>query len=58
VIDMKKKELNGIEILEEMLTSLVELLEEKKIITDKEWNERIKKKLIEKKRLTKFEDLK
>ena len=55
---MKKKELNGIEILEEMLTSLVELLEEKKIITDKEWNERIKKKLIEKKRLTKFEDLK
>jgi len=55
---MKKKELKDVEILEEMLTSLVELLEEKGIITDKEWNERIKKKLIDKKRLTRFGDLK
>ena len=56
---MKKSNLKeDVEILEEMVNSLVDLLEEKGIITDKEWNERVKRKLSEKKELTKFEDLK
>lgn len=34
-----------LDLLDDMLTSLVELLEEKRIITQKEWEERIKRRV-------------
>lgn len=40
---MSKKSVEAIEVLDEMLTALVGLLEEKGIITWDEWEERIKK---------------
>ena len=40
-----------------MLTSLVEILEEKDIITQEEWEARTRKKTEEAKGLTKFEEL-
>jgi len=55
---MKKQSLKeDLEILEDMLTGLVDLLEEKGIITNEEWNEKIKKRIKDKKNLIKFENL-
>lgn len=46
-----------IEILEDMLTSLVDLLIEKGIMTEEEYEERVKRKLSESEELTDFEEL-
>jgi len=46
------------EILEDMLTSLVDLLVEKGIITEEEYNAKVKKRLMENEELTRYEDLK
>jgi hypothetical protein len=43
--------------LDKMITSLVEILEEKRILTYEEWEARIRKKIEESKALTKFEEL-
>jgi hypothetical protein len=43
--------------LDKMITSLVEILEEKGILTYEEWEARIRKKIEEAKSLTKFEEL-
>jgi len=43
--------------LDKMVTSLVEILEEKGILTYDEWESRIRKKTEEAKGLTKFEEL-
>ena len=43
--------------LDKMITSLVELLEEKGIIQYEEWENKLREKLEEVKGLTKFEDL-
>jgi mannitol/fructose-specific phosphotransferase system IIA component (Ntr-type) len=47
-----------IEILEDMLTSLVDLLVEKGLITEEEYDAKIKKRLMENEKLTRYEDLK
>lgn len=52
---MVKKE---IEVFEDMLTSLVDLLVEKGIITQGEYEEKVKNKLTDSEELTRFEDLK
>lgn len=46
-----------VDVFDDMLSALVELLEEKGILTQKEWEERIKKKIEEGKDKTKFKDL-
>lgn len=46
-----------IDILDDMLASLVELLVEKGIITHEEYEERVKKKLSNSEELTRFEEL-
>ncbi len=51
---MTKKD---IEILDDMLTSLVDLLVEKGVITQEEYDSKVKKRLEETKGLTRFEDL-
>lgn len=43
--------------LDKMITSLVEILEEKGILTYEEWEARIRKKIEEAKDLTKFEEV-
>ena len=43
--------------LDKMLTALVEILEEKGIMTQDEWEDRIRQKIEEAKDLTKFEEL-
>lgn len=43
--------------LDKMITSLVELLEEKGLIQYEEWENKLRDKLEEVKELTKFEDL-
>jgi hypothetical protein len=46
VTEKTKKELTEeVELLDTMLSSLVELLEEKGILTQKEWEQRIKKQI-------------
>lgn len=52
---MTKKD---IEILDDMLTALVDLLVEKGIITQKEYDAKVRRRLDESKGLTRFEDLK
>lgn len=53
-----KKDVEGeLYHLEKMITSLVEILEEKGILTYDEWEARIRKKIEKAKRLTKFEEL-
>ena len=44
---MSKKLTGNLEVLDEMLTALVELLEEKGIITWDEWEERIKRRTVD-----------
>lgn len=51
---MTKKD---IEILDDMLTSLVDLLVEKGIITQEEYDSKVKQRLEETKNLTRFEEL-
>lgn len=46
-----------VDVFDDMLSSLVELLEEKGILTQEEWEEKIKKKIEESKGKTKFRDL-
>ncbi|MGV9142042.1 MAG: hypothetical protein ACOC1X_03800 [Promethearchaeota archaeon] len=43
--------------LDNMVTALVEILEEKGILTQEEWENRIREKEEEDKHLTRFEDL-
>jgi len=47
----------GIDVFDEMLSALVELLEEKGVLTQEEWEGRIKKKIEEGKGKTRFRDL-
>jgi len=42
---IKRDLVEEIDLLDTMLTSLVDLLEEKKLITHKEWEQKIKKKV-------------
>lgn len=57
----KSKELreitDEIDVFDDMLASLVELLEEKGIITQEEWEKKIKAKIETSKAKTKFRDL-
>jgi t-SNARE complex subunit (syntaxin) len=46
-----------IEILEDMVTSLVDLMVEKGVITQTEFEDKVKQKLENNKDLTRFEDL-
>jgi len=54
-IDRKKME--EIDLLDNMLTSLVDLLEEKGVLTHEEWNTKIRQKIESKKKLVSFRDL-
>jgi metal-responsive CopG/Arc/MetJ family transcriptional regulator len=56
--DKKIKEIKeDVETLENMFSALVDILEKKKVISDRELDEQIKKKIVEEKKLKKFEDL-
>ena len=46
-----------VDVFDDMLTALVELLEEKGVLTQEEWEEKIKKKIEESKGKTKYHDL-
>lgn len=46
-----------LDVFDDMLTALVELLEEKGVLTQEEWEEKIKKKIEESKGKTKYRDL-
>lgn len=46
-----------VDVFDDMLSSLVELLEEKGILTQEEWEEKIKAKIEESKGKTKFRDI-
>ena len=46
-----------IDVFDDMLTALVELLEEKGVLTQEEWEEKIRTKIEENKGKTKFRDL-
>jgi len=52
-----KKIYDQLNTIDNMLTSLVELLEEKGILTQEEWEKRIREKEEEDKNLVRFEDL-
>jgi len=54
---MKRDLESEISILNKMITSLVEILEEKGIVSNEEWERRIREKIEEARNLTKFEDL-
>lgn len=56
--DRKIKEIaEEIDVFDDMLTSLVELLEEKGILTHKEWETRIKEKIEKKKNLQSYREI-
>jgi hypothetical protein len=46
-----------VETLENMFSALVDILEKKKILSDKELDEQIKRRILKDKKLKKFEDL-
>lgn len=46
-----------VDVFDDMLTALVELLEEKGILTQEEWEQKIKAKIEESKDKTKYSDL-
>ena len=46
-----------VDVFDDMLTALVELLEEKGVLTQKEWEEKIKAKIEKSKGKTKYRDL-
>jgi len=54
---MKRDLESEISILNKMVTSLVEILEEKGIMSNEEWEQRIKEKIEETEGLIKFKDL-
>lgn len=53
----KNDKIDEIRILDEMLCSLVELLEEKGLITKEEWEAKIKRRLEKFRELVDFDDL-
>lgn len=56
--DRKIKEIaEEVDIFDNMLTSLVEILEEKGVLTQKEWESRIKEKIEKKKKLRSYRDI-
>lgn len=56
--DEKIKEIaEEVDIFDDMLTSLVEILEEKGILTQKEWETRIKDKIEKKSKLRSYRDI-
>jgi lipoate-protein ligase A len=54
----KPKKMEEIDLIDTMLTTLVDLLEEKGVLTHEEWEAKIEKKLKEKEKLVSFRDLK
>ena len=48
---------NEIDVFDDMLTSLVEVLEEKGILTQEEWEKRIKEKIEERAKGTSYRDI-
>ncbi|MCX8190221.1 MAG: hypothetical protein N3F05_03275 [Candidatus Diapherotrites archaeon] len=58
MVDKEIKEVKeDIETLENMFSALVHILEKKKILSDKELDEQIKRRIDKDKKLKKFEDL-
>ncbi len=58
MVDKQIKEIKeDIETLENMFSALVDILEKKKVISDKELNEQIKTRVKKENKLKKFEDL-
>lgn len=54
---IERKKMEEIDLLDNMLTSLVDLLEEKGILTHEEWNAKIRQKIESTKKLVSFRDL-
>jgi len=52
-----KKIYDQLHTIDNMITSLVELLEERGVLTQEEWEKRIREKEEKDKELTRFEDL-
>ena len=48
---------NEIDIFDDMLTSLVEILEEKSILTQEEWENKIKSKIEKRSKSTSYRDI-
>lgn len=56
--DRKIKEIaEEVDIFDNMLTALVEILEQKGILTQKEWENRIKEKMEKKRKLKSYRDI-
>jgi len=55
--DILREIAEEVDVFDDMLTALVELLEEKGVLTQEEWEEKIKKKIEESKGKTKYRDL-
>jgi len=55
--DLLREIAEEVDVFDDMLTALVELLEEKGVLTQEEWEEKIKKKIEESGGKTKFRDL-
>jgi len=55
--DLTKELAQELDIFDKMITSLVELLEDKGVLTQKEWEEKIKAKIEKKKNLKSFRDM-
>lgn len=55
--DLLREIAEEVDVFDDMLTALVELLEEKGVLTQEEWEEKIKKKIEEGKGKTKYRDL-
>lgn len=55
--DLVREIADEVDALDTMLTSLVELLEEKGILTQEEWESKIKSKLIKARGMPKYRDL-
>lgn len=56
-IDLIRDLANEIDVFDDMLTSLVEVLEEKGIITQEEWERKIKLKMSKARGVLKYRDL-
>lgn len=55
--DLIKDLANEIDVFDDMLTSLVEVLEEKGILTQEEWENKIKTKIEKRSKSTSYRDL-
>lgn len=53
----ERQKIEEIDLLDNMLTALVDLLEEKGVLTHEEWDAKIKQKIEDKKKLVSFRDL-